>query len=538
MFKESFKLFFNVYIKKYLGTFITILFLGCFSMASSFINPMFIQILIDNVFSSKNYNVLFYILLGIILLFFLSSITSYFNNFITNKFRASLFKDVSENLFNLVQMSSMKNIQDKNSGDLMSRILGNSQITINTFTGILPQFFLSVISIIFPFFLLIYLNPYLGIITISPVLLFVLISRILGKKMEFVQKQIMESNAIIYSLLKEFISIIPLIRLFNLEKWSMIKFKKGTNEFYINSVNYGKILSWNYFFNSMIMGIPIILVLWQGGILIMNGYMTIGTFTAFISYISMFFSPISQLSLQWTAYKSSLPAFDRIKEINDMVIKETGEKELIVKNGEISFNNVSFSYDKKPILKNFNAKFNKGLNYIVGNNGIGKSTILQLICKLYTPKNGTIKIDKQNINNLNIKSLSKNIAIVFSNPYIFSGTVYENIQIGKLSSKKENIDHVLKLVELSEFINDKKDINVGENGIHLSSGQKQKIALARTILKNAPILLLDEATKSIDFESKKIINKVIKKFKDKKTIIIVTHDLKEINPNNNIIHLK
>jgi ABC-type bacteriocin/lantibiotic exporter with double-glycine peptidase domain len=248
---------------------------------------------------------------------------SYFNNFIINKFRAFLFKEVSEKLFNLIQLSSIRNNQSKSSGDLMSRVLGNSQIAINTFTGILPQFFLSVMGIVFPFFLLIYLNPYLGIITMSPVILFALISFILGKKMEFIQKQIMESNAIIYSLLKEFISIIPLIKLFNLENWSMIKFKKGTNELYTTSVNYGKILSWNYFFNSMIMGLPLILVLWQGGMLVMNESITIGTFTAFISYVSMFFSPISQLSFQWTAYKSILPAFDRIKEISDMVIEET-----------------------------------------------------------------------------------------------------------------------------------------------------------------------------------------------------------------------
>jgi len=167
-------------------------------------------------------------------------------------------------------------------------------------------------------------------------------------------------------------------------------------------------------------------------------------------------------------------------------------------------------------------------------------TILKLICSLYPADKGSIKIDGHDINEIKRNSLIKNVSMIFSDPYLFDGSIYENISIGNLDSTKEEIIAVSKLVKVHDFIestDNKYDTEVGENGLMLSSGEKQKIALARAILKDSPIILLDEVTKSIDKDSRDAINEVIMTLMAEKTVIIVTHNSNEINVNSNIIRL-
>jgi len=181
------------------------------------------------------------------------------------------------------------------------------------------------------------------------------------------------------------------------------------------------------------------------------------------------------------------------------------------------------------------------LNYIVGDNGTGKSTILKLICSLYPVENGSIKVDGQDIVEIKRDSLIRNISMIFSDPYLFDGTICENLRIGNLDATDDEIIRVAKLVKIHDFIEStpkKYATQVGEDGLMLSSGEKQKIALARAVLKNSPIILLDEVTKSIDKDSREAINRVIDELKMDKTVIIVTHNSKEIDINSNIIYLE
>ena len=178
---------------------------------------------------------------------------------------------------------------------------------------------------------------------------------------------------------------------------------------------------------------------------------------------------------------------------------------------------------------------------MVGDNGAGKSTILKLICSLYAVDEGTIEIDGQDISEIKKESLNQIISMIFADPYLFDGSIYENIRIGNLEASKDDIIRVAKLVKIHDFVEktpEKYNTNVGEDGLMLSSGEKQKIALARAVLKNSPIILLDEVTKSVDVDSREAINEVINGLKNEKTIIIVTHNAGEIDADGNIVYLE
>jgi ABC-type bacteriocin/lantibiotic exporter with double-glycine peptidase domain len=541
MIKESFKYFLNKYLRQHILTLILIFVLSIFTLLFSFISPLLIRSLVDNVFVGKMTNLFVYIILGIIGMYIISSVSSYYNSYITGKLNLVLLKEVSGSVFNVVQFASLKNTQFIKVGDMITRIMGNTQIAINIPVRIIPQIFMSIVSIIVPFFIMLSLDYTLALIIMSPVVLFALISNIFGKKMEKIQKAFLESNASIYSFLKENLSIIPLVKVFNLEKWSQNRFNRHMDDYYGISLNYTKTSSLNSSLSSLVLGVPIVLLITFGGYMVLDGSISLGTFTAFLAYTSIFFSPISQLSGIWTSYKSSLPAFDRLKEILDMEPEHGEKRNINIENGDITFENVSFSYDNRYILNGFNATFKKGLNYIVGDNGTGKSTILKLICSLYPVENGSIKVDGQDIVEIKRDSLMKNISMIFSDPYLFDGTICENLRIGKLDATDDEIISVAKLVKIHDFIEStpkKYATQVGEDGLMLSSGEKQKIALARAVLKNSPIILLDEVTKSIDKDSREAINKVIDKLKMDKTVIIVTHNSREIDINSNIIYLE
>ncbi|MDR3292273.1 MAG: ABC transporter ATP-binding protein/permease, partial [Methanobrevibacter sp.] len=523
--------FLNEYLKKYKLMILGIGLTAFLSFIFEFINPLFFKIIIDNIFINKEFYLLNSIIIYIVVFFVISSISGYYNTYLSNKLEYNLYRNISNKMFNKIMSLSMNNYENNNVGDLMTRIMGNVQIVSKIFPQILLHLFMNLLLIFIPLIIMFYINFYLTIIIISPCILFLFLNLYMGKRIEFYESKVLKINGDLSSFLKEFLSVSLMLKVFNLKNWIAKKFENRNNDYYGMSLVSGKISALNYSINFVFFAVVIILFIILGGKMVINNSITIGTFTAFLTYINMFFSPLAQFSLLWTDYKSSLPAIDRVKEIYDIKVEESGDQKLNLTKGEINFNKVDFAYENNKILNNFNAKFNKGLNYIVGENGAGKSTIMQLICGLYKVDSGEITFDEQDINTLDSENLLNHIATVFSYPYLFKGSIYENILVGNLKANKDDVVDVCKLVELDTFINSKKeghDYDVGEAGQFLSSGEGQKVALARALIKNSPILLLDEATKSIDEETRNVMNKTIRKIKEEKTIIIITHNSSEI----------
>jgi ABC-type bacteriocin/lantibiotic exporter with double-glycine peptidase domain len=537
---NEYKYFLGKFIKPHASTIVFLVVLSFAGTIFSFITPLLIKSLIDDVFINGKINQLWIILAAIAGTYIISSISTYLSGYRKGKLELVLFSSVANEVFNAIQFAPIKKTQDIKTGDLISRIIVNTRSAVNMFIYIIPDFISNALRIIAPLIIMISLNLKLALIVMMPLLLFIIPMFLFGKKLESTQKDALVRIASIYSFLKENLSMVPLIKVFGLEMWSQDKFDAQMRDYCNASISFTKSSSLNNSFDTLIYGMPTILLIIFGSPMVIQGLLTLGTFSAFMSYVALFFGPISQFAHLWSYFKSSSPAYNRVNEIFQLDQDNGGKERLTISNGIIEFDNVWFSYGNRRILHGFNATFRKGLNYVIGDNGIGKSTILKLICHLYPIERGSIRVDGQEIAGIDRSDLRKNISIIFSDPYLFDASIYENIQVGNLSASKEEIIQAARHVSVHEFVMNLPegyDTPVGEGGLRLSSGEKQKIALARSILKNSPIILLDEVTKSVDEESRRSINEAIKSLKSKKTIIIITHNANDVEHDSNIVYL-
>jgi len=501
------------------------------------ISPLVMRSLIDDVLVGKNFGLLYPLLLIFSIIFIISALSLYFSTRIKGNLDIILFNALSLQIFDRVQMVEYSELQQLKTGDLQFRTTGNVGSIIQIVTSTIPQILVTVSGIFLPVFIMLSLDFTLTIIVISPSILFVFFSLYFGNEMKAKQRPALDSNANLQSFLKESYSSIPLIKVFSLENWMHEKYDQHLAQYADKSVNLIKVSSISSTISMLIYGIPSILVISLGSMAVIQGTMTIGTLTAFIGYVALFFSPIQQISFLWNNYKSTQASYERINEILELKAEQNGDDLISITKGEIKFENVWFYYNSRIILKELNITFARGRNYIVGDNGSGKTTILKLLCGLYTPDRGRIVLDGQDLTHMSRNAIRTSISVVFSDALIIDGTIYDNILLGNLSTTKEDVISAAKKAKLHDFIMKlpkQYESEVGESGLNLSSGEKQKIALARVILRDSPIIIFDEFTRSIDTESKKSIFSVIKQLTNK-TIIIITHDLQDIEKNGRVI---
>jgi len=403
------------------------------------------------------------------------------------------------------------------------------------------NFFLIIGSLIF----MIVLSPILTAILFMIVPLFFGIAGILFKKARKYFKELRERIAIVTSILDESIMGMRIIQSFTVEEDNYDEFNKATELEKQTTMKTAKLMAFIPGIIIIVIAIGISSLFFTSGILIREGLLTQGTLFAFIFYLFSFFEPLFSLIGLITLLQNSIAAGARIIRILDENISIT-EKENAVEiqniEGKIEYNNVSFSYEEGvAVLKNIDITVNdKERLALVGYTGAGKSTFVKLLSRFYDPIEGEIKIDGFNLKNLIIKSFRDNLGIVLQENFLFSGTIKENIRYGKLEANDDEIKEAAKKVKAHEFIMEFEngyDTIVGERGSRLSEGQKQLIAFARTLIADPPILILDEATSSIDPYSELLIQQALETLLKGRTSISIAHRLSTIINSDRIIVL-
>ena len=528
--------------KDYTSKFISKIFLAAmFSIlvaASTSATAWLLDPAIDKIFLNKDQKLILLIPIAIIIAFSTKGISLYLARL--------LMINVAEEVKKLLQVDMLKSfikadteiIEDKHTGKYIS----NLNFDVDQITRMLSDAFLSIfkdgLTLIGLLIVMFFQNWKLSLIAIIMIPLATVTARVIGKRMGKVTTQAQEKSGDLNRYLIDLFKNHKLIKIFQRENFENNRSEIFVNNLKIKSAKIAAVYIRSTPIMEILTGIMIAILIFYSGRLIFNGELGINNFFSFLAAMMLAYQPVKSLTKVNIAIEQGLAAANRIIPIIDLEnkIKQNSNKNnLVFSDGDIEFDKINFAYNSNldnVVLKDISLKFSGGkMTALVGHSGSGKSTILNMIPRIYSPLNGKITIDKQNIAEVNLESLRKEISIVDQNTTLFDDTVINNIKYAKPDASNEEIFEAARSAMCEDFI--KKLENgyqtiIGENGVKLSGGEKQRLSIARAFLKKSKIILLDEATSSLDSETEEKIQKALNELTKNKTTIVIAHRLSTI----------
>jgi subfamily B ATP-binding cassette protein MsbA len=533
---ELAKRIYKTQIKKYLADLGIILIFMIINGAATAAVAWLLDPAIKKIFIEKDNQMLFLIPLFIVIAFVAKSVSLYFTRIqsvnISFKVKESIQKNLAEKILN----SDLSYINDNHSGKFISNFTEDTHRLQNITQTIGLSSIKELISLFFLISLMISKDVYLSLLALILIPLAALISKRLGKKMGKAVYGALEANEQFTKYLSETLKSVTLIKIFQRETNEMSKLSKIIKNWIDKSSKVEKTRLGTGPMMETITGIAVALVVFAGGYRSISGDLEVGAFFSFLTALMLAYQPVRALAGINVGLNEGFSAAKRIYKILDeqvLIKDDENAQNLNLQNGDIKFHNVSMQYKNGPNILNQISLFIKGKSKValVGPSGGGKSTIMNLIPRFYDPKDGFISIDNQNIKNIKIKSLRKQIALVSQDIILFDDTIKNNLLFGNLEASEDEIISACKKANCHNFIKemvDGYDTLVGENGVKLSGGQKQRLSIARAILKNSSIILLDEATSALDTESEAIVQEAMNNLSLDKTTITIAHRLSTI----------
>ncbi len=423
---------------------------------------------------------------------------------------------------------------DRNqTGQLMSRATVDVEVTRMFFGMALLGFIQIVLMVIGVAYMLLMMNWELGLMTVAFVIPVSWLAATFGRRMRPIWLQVQAVMGYMGNTLEESLAGVSVVKAFSHQEEDSRKFESQTNELYTEQMRAARMMSVNMPTMVFMVSLPTVLILWYGGHQVVAGNMTIGQVTQFILLMSMMLMPIRRLGMMVNLFSRTASAGQRILEILDAE-PEVKEKPDAIKmdkvRGQVSFQDVSFSYNNlSPALKNVSFEVQPGqLVALLGQSGSGKSTIANLLARFYDVSGGKILVDGVDIRDVTLASLRKNVVTAQQDVFLFSATIRENIAYGAVNASTDKIVEVAKAAYLDNFIEalpDGYETWVGERGDTLSGGEKQRLSIARTLLVNPSILILDDSTASVDSETERLIRQALDRLIKGRTTFIITHRL-------------
>ena len=492
-----------------------------------------------------NDDVLIFMVGIIVVTFLLKNLFNYLSMFFITYLRNGVVRNIRDDIFKVLVKFSLSFYSKKKKGDMVARISSDVQELDHSFLSIFELIVKDPVMVLFTIISMFIISPKLSVFVIIFIPICGYVISIVGKSLRRKSLKVQKEQGHIISLVDETLSGFKILKIFNSENIFLNKFKHSTKRFYdfANSVNHRKNLASPL---SEFLGITAIsAVLWFGGQMVLNQNSLDAS--AFIVYLGLAYNvltPAKSLSRATYKVKKAIASAERIFNIIDSEekIKEKIDPTIITNfKNQIEINNISFSYLDDVVINKLNLKIKKGKKIaLVGQSGSGKSTIANLICRFYDVDKGNIQIDNYDIKELSKKSLRGLIGLVSQDSILFNDSIKNNLLIGKPEATDSEIIESLKVANAWEFVEklpEKIYSNIGDSGNKLSGGQKQRLGIARAILKNPPILILDEATSSLDSKSEKYVQAALENVMKNKTSIIIAHRLSTIKKVDEIIVL-
>lgn len=488
----------------------------------------------------RTIEILAVVLLG---LYLLRILFRFLSNYLAHKAAWYLVGDLRSRMYNKLQSLDLGFFHDKQTGDLMSRVVNDTRDFELLYAHMIPDMITNIVTFVGVLVILLTINWKLALITCAPIPL-ILISGVIFAKIvrpffKISQKSMGELNAQLQD---------NLSGLHEIQSFGQEGYESGR----MNEKNFAQVramlraLRASAIFHpcvEFLSSAGTVLVVFFGGILAYKNQLSVEDIVAFVLYLSLFYAPVSGLATWLENLQQSLAGAERVTLVLDTpsaIENAPDARDIGAVEGSISFENVSFHYSNEiPVLKNISFSCKPGeMIALVGPTGVGKTTATQLISRFYDPVEGRILIDGKDIKEVTLESLRKNISPVLQDTFLFNGTIAENIGYARPEATMEEIEEAAKAANIHEDIlhmPEQYETKVGERGLRLSGGQKQRVAIARAILRQSPIIVLDEATASVDMQTERQIQRAIKNIAGKRTIVAIAHRLSTIKDADRIL---
>nr|WP_297787136.1 ABC transporter ATP-binding protein [uncultured Allomuricauda sp.] len=513
------------------------------SKAASFVAPIASKYLIDDVIVNKDIEMLKYLVVGVMLAILVQAVTSFLLTKILSVQAQYLISELRAQVQKKVLALPVRFFDNAKSGALVSRIMSDVEGVRNLIGTGLVQLVGGIITAVVSLILLMEISVFMTLFTFIPLTIFAIIALKAFKIIRPIFRNRGKINAEVKGRLTETLGGIRVIKGFNAEKQEEEVFEVGVERLY---QNVKKSLTTTAFMTSsstFLLGVATTSVMGFGGYKIIQGTLTVGEFVEFTVLLGLMIAPIVQMSSVGSQLTEALAGLDRTEELMNLEEESDEENRNIVLDkvlGRMSFSDVSFSYEEdKEVLHNISFDVEPGqVIALVGSSGSGKSTIAGLAASFLNPDSGTITIDGKDLSKVNLKSFRKHLGVVLQDDFLFEGTIRENILFPRPNASEDKLREAVKAAYVDEFTDrfDKGlDTLIGERGVKLSGGQRQRIAIARAILADPKILILDEATSSLDTESEALIQKSLVELTKGRTTFVIAHRLSTIRKADQIL---
>ncbi|MBQ7839850.1 MAG: ABC transporter ATP-binding protein [Lachnospiraceae bacterium] len=472
----------------------------------------------------------------LLILYLLRIVFRFLSNYLAHKAAWYLVGDLRSRLYDKLQSLDLGFFHDKQTGDLMSRIVNDTRDFELLYAHMIPEMITNVVTFLGVLVILLSINWKLALITCFPIPLILFSGVVFSKKVRPFFKASQKCMGELNAKLQDSLSGLHEIQSFGQEAYESEQIREKNFEQVRAMLRALKASGIFHPSVEFLSSIGTVLVVFFGGYLAYKGQLSVADIVAFMLYLSLFYTPISGLANLLENLQQSLAGAERVTLILDTpsaIQDAENAQDLGRAEGSITFENVSFHYSNQiPVLKNISFSCKPGMMVaLVGPTGVGKTTMTQLISRFYDPIEGKILIDGKDIKGLTLESLRHNISPVLQDTFLFNGTIAENIGYAKPDASLGEIVEAAKAANIHEDIlhmPEQYKTKVGERGLRLSGGQKQRVAIARAILRQSPIIVLDEATASVDVETERQIQKAISQIAGKRTIVAIAHRLSTI----------
>ncbi|MDC1158186.1 ABC transporter ATP-binding protein [Pelagibacteraceae bacterium] len=545
--KTILKRLYNEYVKFHLKIILICLVLSILVAGSTSATAWLLDPAVKKIFVEKDQTLAWLIPIAIVLAFSCKGLSLYFARLNILKVGQIISGELQKRIAKSILFSDIQTLDSRHSGKYISNIMFDSgQIHSLVSTGVL-NIMKDSFSVIFLVGLMFYQNWKLALFAMIMIPLAAGLAKNLGRKMGKATTQASETSGKLISFLADIFRASKMIRIYQKEGVEEQNSKDVISELVNKNIRLGSLIIRATPIMESLTGIMIAGFIFYSGKLISAGELEVNNFFSFLAAMMLAYQPVRSLATINMTVHQGAAAAKRIFSVIDKPIKIKNDDnlpDLFIKKCQIEFSNVDYKYNSTndKAIKNINLSLPGGeITALVGKSGAGKSTVMNLIPRFYDPQNGIIKIDGQDIKEIKLNSLREKIALVSQDIVLFDDTVGNNIAYANPKSTQKDIVDACKFAAADEFINklpNKYESLVGENGVKLSGGQKQRISIARAIIKNSPIILLDEATSSLDAESERIVQNAINNLIKGRTTIVIAHRLSTIHNANKIFVLK